>query len=266
MAALSTCTEMTPKLQKFVAALNAETSLPLLLLDPCSSSRETYRALAVFANGKTLWYEDTCLSLLRQSDDVDLVGEIKKFARSHSILEDVYKGVFANQKILPGNLTVQASVGHNASVVTDEVHFLSQGGVVCFSAKLWIPPAQAVLLQRTTFRGAKTFDMELLNGDTQSCSEIRLVPKIHLEHVEVWGTQANMYVFRSPGNPVPTKLLLSAYRDGENWDTIAKALTGEESSCESDSEEEWIPVDVIDSDETSSDEESDNEDLLMCLN
>ena len=270
MASLSTDTELTPKLQVFVRKLRGA-GLQHLWLDPCSTRRETYRALAIFSDNTQEWYEDSCLSALKQNDDVDLLQELHNFTRKHHLLQSEFKGTVAHAKENPSTLTVEASVGTNSNVLTDEVHFLEGGDIICFSAKMWVPPAQAVLLQRTTFRGAKTFDMEVLDGEKQTCHEVRLVPKSFLKSVETWGVDASMWVFRSPGNPVPTKLLLRAYKDGDDWNTIARALTGEDSSSESESEDEWIPDEGSDSDEDmeseseSECEDSDN-DPLSCLN
>jgi len=262
MASLTTKPALSSKLSSFVQALQALREggeLERVLLDPCTSSRETYRALAI-CGGRALWYEDTCLSVLKNSDDVDLQVEIEKFASSHEIIAKEFGGVSAV------GCVVEASVGNGSRVITDRVHFLVTGGVVCFSAKLWVPSAEAVVLQRTTFRGAKTFDLELLNGSNQTSFEVRLVPKNRLHDVEAWGTNAGMWVFRSPGNPVPSKLLLRAFKDGETWESIARALTGADSSSDEESEaEEWMPSEGSDSDESMSEEEEEEEDLLSCL-
>ena len=262
MASLST-KPLSPKLASFVEVLRCAGTLKHLFLDPCSSSQETYRALAIDGEGNAFWYEDTCLSVLKNGDDVDLRVEIDKFASSHNILGAEFAGVVAS-KVEGTSCVVEASVGSGSKVVTDRVYFLGTGDVVCFSANIWVPLAEAVVLQRTTFRGAKTFDVELLNGSNQTSFEIRLVPKEQLQNIEGWGTEAGMWVFRSPGNPVPSKLLLRASKDGESWGNIARALTGEDSSSDEESEaEEWIPSEDSDSDESMySDEE---EDLLSCL-
>lgn len=262
MASLST-KPLSPNLTSFVEVLRRAGTLKHLFLDPCSSSQETYRALAIDGEGNAFWYEGTCLSALKNGDDVDLQVEIDKFASSHNILSTEFAGVVAS-KVEGTGCVVEASVGSGSKVMTDRVHFLGTGDVVCFSAKLWVPCAQAVLLQRTTFRGAKTFDLELLNGVKQTSSEIRLVPKKQMPEIEEWGTQAEMWVFRSPGNPVPSKLLLRAYKDGESWEAIARALTGGDSSSDEESEEdEWVPEEGSDSDESMCSDEED--DLLACL-
>lgn len=263
MTSLSTKSAVSPKLTSFVQALRSAGTLKYLFLDPCTSSQETYRALAIDANDKAVWYEDTCLSVLKSNDDVDLQLELEKFASSHDILRDEFGGV-ATTKIDGTNCIVEASVGNGSKVVTDRVHFLGTGDVVCFSANLWVPPAEAVVLQRTTFRGAKTFDLELLNGSKQSSFEIRLVPKDRLQDIEAWGTEAGTWVFRSPGNPVPSKLLLRAFKDGETWEAIARALTGDDSSSDEESEAEWVPSEG-ESDSDESMYSSEEEDLLECL-
>ena len=261
MASLSTnSVELRPKLGAFVDALRKAGGLKRVFLDPCTSSRETYSALAICGGDKALWYEDTCFSVLKNGDEVDLQAEIEGFVSSHNILSEEFGAVLVPE----GTYVVEASVGNNSQVITDRVHFYGVGDVVCFAAKLWVPCAQAVLLQRTTFRGAKTFDLELLNGDKQTSSEIRLIPKKQMPEIEEWGTQAGMWVFRSPGNPVPSKLLLRAYKDGEVWESIARALTGEDSSSDEESEEdEWVPEEGSDSDESMYSDEED--DLLACL-
>ena len=138
---------------------------------------------------------------------------------------------------------------------------------------------QALLLQRTFFRGAQTFDMEVLNGDRRTSLEFRLVKNSHLAEVKSWGTDNHMLVFQST-EILTSSLLFRAYRELKNenytsaqcWEEIAKAVTGEDSDEEDEDDvamsgdDEWVPEEDEDSDDSiDEDDEDAEEDLLECL-
>ena len=260
---------------------NMRPQLQEVYVSPCTASKDTFSVCAVIGavgNQKAHFFEESCLSGCYRGDvEVDLEEELEKLRKKYSVLYTNFGA--RNVQDIADTVEVQASImtGRN-SAVTASVYFLPKGRVLSFSPNKFFGTAQALLLQRTSFRGAKTFDAELLDGDNTAALELRLVKNCHLTNLQNWGTNNNMVVFRS-SEIVSSKLLLRAYResvdDGKTpydaWVLIARALTGEEDDSENEDgvaseEDEWIP----DSDESDSDESMDSddeyeEDLLDCL-
>ncbi|MBM93568.1 MAG: hypothetical protein CMF51_02305 [Legionellales bacterium] len=260
---------------------NFRPQLKHLYISPCSSVKDTFSACALLldSSGKleVLFYEDSCLAgCFRREEEVNLADELKKVRQKHSIFYTHFGG--EDIKDVPGAFTVQTSITKSRNTaVAANAHFLPNGHVLIFGPCHCIHDAQALLLQRTGFRGAKTFDVELLNGDSQKSFELRLVKNSHLNDLQEWGTTNNMIVFRS-SEIIASSLLFRAYRESledgktseEAWIAIAKALEGEDSDAEYEENgydsDEWVPED--DDDSSESDEsmgEDDEEDLLECL-
>lgn len=253
-----------------------------LYISPCSSVKDTFSACALVLESsgeiKVYFYENSCLAgVFRREEEVDLAEELQKVREKHSILYTHFGG--QDVRNIPGAFTVQTSIikGRNSAVATS-AHFLPHGHVVSFSPCHCVHSAQALLLQRTAFRGAKTFDAELLNANANTSFELRLIKNCHLNSLQEWGTGNNMIVFRS-SEIIASSLLFRAYRESvddgktpeEAWIAIAKALAGEDSDteCEEDGgdSDEWMPEsddESSDSDNSMGGDESE-EDLLECL-
>lgn len=256
---------------------NERPHLSAVYVSPCHASKDTFSACAVVVkNGvhSARFFEDSCLSgLYQREEEVDLTAELVKFREKYSCLYTHFDA--QNVCDVAGAFTIQVSVmqGRNSAVTVD-AHFLPGGRVVTFGPNKYFGTGQALLLQRTSFRGAKTFDAEILNGDSKVSFEVRLVNNCHLTDLQKWGTNSDMVVFRSP-EIVSSTLLFRAYNESlmdgkspeESWIVVAKALTGEDSDSdapESD-EDEWIPSDESESDDESMEEDEEEEDLLGCL-
>jgi len=259
---------------------NVRPNLSAVYVSPCSASKDTFSACAVVVKDGVhfkSYFEDSCLSgLYRSEEEVDLSAELVKMRNKYSLLYTHFNA--QNIQDVPGCLTVQTSVmsGRN-SAVSVNAHLLPGGRVLTFGPNKYFGTGHALLLQRTSFRGAKTFDAELLNGDSKTSFELRLINNCHLADLQKWGTENNMVVFRSP-EIVSSNLLFRAYEESivdgntpeETWVVIARALTGEDSDLEDEGEtpddDEWVPSEGgSDSDESMDSEEEDEEDLLECL-
>lgn len=258
---------------------NVRPNLIGVYVSPCSASKDTFSACAVAVRDGThftAYLEDSCLSgLYRSEEEVDLSAELVKMRKKYSLLYTQFNA--QNIQDVPGCLTVQTSImsGRN-SAVSVNAHLLPGGRVLTFGPNKYFGTGQALLLQRTSFRGAKTFDVELLNGDSKTSFELRLINNCHLADLQKWGTDNNMVVFRS-SEIVSSKLLFRAYKESvaegktpeEAWIVIANALTGEESDSDDQNsgDEEWVPSEGdSDSDESMGSEgEEGEEDLLDCL-
>lgn len=259
---------------------SAGPNLKHVFVSPCHASKDTFSACAIcikYGVHFTHYFQESCLSeCYRVGEEVDLTEELKKLRQKYSCLYTRFGA--QDIKDVPGSFTLQACVprGRNSAMTVD-AHFLPNGKVLTFDPNLYCGSGQAVLLQRTSFRGAKTFDAEILNGEAKSSFEMRLVKNCHLSDLQKWGTENNMVVFRS-SELVSSNLLFRAYdeslADGktpeEAWVVIAKALTGEDSEEEDEPQgsdvDEWVP-DGSESDESmdSCEEDEEEEDLLECL-
>lgn len=263
----------------FTAVLsNAGPKLKHVYVSPCHASKDTFSVCAVCVKDGVHfkhYFQESCLSgCYRGEEEVDLAEELQKLRQKYSCLYTRFGA--QNIQDVPGSFTLQVCVpkGRNSAVTVD-AHFLPGGKVITFDPNKYCYTGQALLLQRTSFRGAKTFDAEILNGDAKSSFEMRLIKNCHLADLQKWGSENNRIVFRS-SELVSSNLLFRAYdeslEDGktpeEAWVVIAKALTGEDSEEEDkpESSDEWIP-DGSESDESmdSCDEEEEEEDLLECL-
>lgn len=258
---------------------NAGSHLKHVYVSPCHASKDTFSACAIcIKDGVHFdhYFQESCLSgCYRGEEEVDLAEELKKLRQKYASLYTCFGA--QDIKDVPGSFTLQACVprGRNSAVTVD-AHFLPSGKVITFDPNLYCGTGQALLLQRTSFRGAKTFDAEILNGDDKSSFELRLVKNCHLSDLQKWGTENNMVVFRS-STLVSSNLLFRAYdeslADGktseEAWVVIAKALTGEDSEEEDEPQDsdadEWVPGDSESDDSMDSCDEEEEEDLLECL-
>lgn len=259
---------------------NVRPHLSAVYVSPCSASKDTFSVCAVSVKDGvhfSSYFEDSCLSgLYRSEEEVDLTEELKKLRNKYSSLYNHFNA--QNITDVPGAFTVQASVmrGRNSAVTVD-AHFLPGGRIVTFGPNKYFGTGQALMLQRTSFRGAKTFDAEIMNGDAKVSFELRLINNCHLTDLQKWGSDNGMVVFRSP-EIVSSNLLFRAYHESLNddisseeaWVVVAKALTGEDSDSDEDAprsdEDEWIPSEGGDSDsDESMDSDEEEDDLLECL-
>lgn len=248
---------------------------PTVYVSPCTACKETYSAVAISHHGDVAWFRASALSALTSAGDesIDFQYALENFKKSFQSLYDEWQAINIDSSEVALKIPTSVQTDRNTAVMVD-TYFLrnpsAEHQIVTFEPNFLFSGGQAVLLQRTSFRGAKTFDAEILNGENQTSFEARLVSNSHLTSLQEWGCKSNMLVFQSPGTPIHSSLLFRAYTAGESWENIARALTGEDGSSEESegSDGDWEPDDSEEEEEDSEDEsmdEEEEEDLLECL-
>lgn len=208
-------------------------------------------------------------------ESIDFQRALDNFKKSFESLYDDWHAIDIDSSDVAVKIPTSVQTDRNTAVMVDtyfihqvpQISNIHKPQIITFEPNFIFWGGEAVLLQRTSFRGAKTFDAEILNGEKQTSFEVRLVSNAHLTSLQEWGCNSNMLVFRSPGTPIHSSLLFRAYTAGESWENIARALTGEDGSSEEseDSDGDWEP-DGSEGEEDSEDEDmEENEDLLECL-
>ena len=248
---------------------------PTVYVSPCTSSKETFSAVAISHSGECCWFSASALSALTSAGDesVDFQKALRDFKSSFQSLYDDWQAIDLDSGGAALKIPTSVQTDRNTAAMVDTYFICDPSAkqqIVTFEPNFVFSGGQAVLLQRTSFRGAKTFDAEILNGKAQTSFEVRLVSNAHLTSLQEWGCKSNMLVFRSPGTPIHSSLLFRAYSSGESWENIARALTGEDGSSEESegSDGDWKPGDSEEEEEEEDSEDEDEdmeEDLLECL-
>lgn len=264
MASLVSAAPVQPSLQRLLAVLENAASARVLC-SPCSATNEVFSVLVTFSDQslKPEWVRASCLAALSsQNTDVDVEKGIREFRKSFQALYDDHGAVNVND--LDGVVSVEASIGGTATATTAKVHLLPDGGVVCFETQNWTPRPTLIVLQRTAYAAARTFDALLLlpnaNRRRDRALELRLVEKHHLSSVVGWSERAGGALVCSPGAPLSAQLVLRAFADGSTCEEVANAIAGEDSDSDSDSDVEWHDSDGCAEDFEDSEDSMDDSD------
>ena len=239
---------LTTSLPSFVASLR-EARPSSVLCSPCSSGDEVFSVAAVYPFG-VRWLRASCYEALSEiRDEVDVAKSLRDFRRGFAVLYEQFGAVD-----VPGaGFAAEASMGDNASAVTAPVHFLPGGVCVCFESQTYAEAVELAVVQRTAYSAARTFDALLLRPASKTAVELRLIEKRHLTAVTAWATDGGATVLRSPGQPIPSHLLMRVYAEGGTTDDVVRIFTGASDDDVSDSDEDWCE------DESSEEEEDDSD-------
>ena len=251
-AQVSSAVAVGGRLASFVASWGGERPSSVLC-SPCSSGDEVFSVVAVFPDG-VRWLRASCLEALSDvADEADVARGVREFKRGFGRLYVEFGATDAAG--VAGGFVAEASMGDNASAMTAPVHFLPGGVCVCFESQTYADATELAVLQRTAYSAARTFDALLLRQDAKNAVvELRLLEKRHLGAVSKWAVDGGTTVLRSPGQPIPSHLLLRVYAEGSTTEDVVRIFTGaHDSETMSDSDEEWCE------DESSDDEEDESD-------
>lgn len=264
------------KFVEILASYNHASFFPTVYVSPCTASKETFSAVAISHSGECSWFRASALSALTSAGDesVDFQKALRDFKSSFQSLYEDWHAIDLESGVAM-KIPTSVQLGSNRAAMVDTYFILRapheshptnihKPQIITFEPNLLFKGGEALLFQRTSFRGAKTFDAEILNGEKGASLELRLVPNAHLTSLEGWGVENDMVVFRSPGTPIHSGLLFRAYKAGETWVDIASALTGEDESSEESNDGDWVPEESEEEDDSMSEGEEDG-DLLECL-
>lgn len=231
---------------------------------PCSLSNDVYSVVALYDDKPARWFELSCASALyTNGTDVDVQKSVKDFKKG---FDRLYSEEFnaLNVLTLPKVLSFTASIGDNVTAVTSIVYLLPDGTVLCFESKDIVPAPDLMVLQRTCYSSAKTFDALLMpkSHNQQQVLELRLVEKRHRCDVEKWALSNEVVSMCSPGEPIPARLLLQLYKEGCNAEAIVDVFlnpSDDDDMSDRSEDEEWCADEEEDDEGSSEDDDSDFE-------
>ena len=168
------------------------------------SDRETYEVVFE-VNGKYHYLKHT----MKDSENIDEINER---------YNDIFTGATHVDDMITGHVKKGLC----------EIYFLENEKLLIYGEPI-IEPPDAVILQR--FGSTKTFDL-ILYFEDHSRRMISSIQKKHSAEIyEYFST-----VLNAGPDQAPINMIEDAKRDGESWESIDKALTGESSD-----DEEWVP-------------------------
>lgn len=229
---------------------------------PCSLSNDVYSVVALYDNKPSRWFELSCASALSTNGtEIDVQKSVRDFKQGFDRLYSEFHAV--NVLTLPSVLSFTASIGDNVTAVTALVYLLSDGTVLCFESKDCVPAPDLMVLQRTCYSSAKTFDALLMpkSHNQKQVLELRLVEKRHRSEVEKWALNNDVVSMCSPGEPIPARLLLQLYKEGCDAEDIVDVFLNPSDDDMSDrsEDEEWCADKEEDDEESSEEDDSDFE-------